>query len=82
MHLPGITVAGREAHEASGKVVCVDEAAELAAGMLGIAHGFVVVANDSLGYQGGEVVRITPANTLNSDGDVGGGDRVVPDSDI
>jgi len=62
--------------------VLVDEAAELAASVLSIAHGLVVVANDGLGDQSGEVVLITPANTLDSNGDVGGRDGVIADPDI
>lgn len=81
-HSPSVAVAGGEAHEAGSKVVLVNEAAELAAGVLSVAHGLVVVANDGLGDQGGEVVVIAPANTLDSNGDVGGGDGVVANSDV
>lgn len=60
----------------------MNEAAELAALVRSIAHGLVVVANDGLGDQSGEVVRVVPADTLDSDGDVGSRDGVVADSDI
>lgn len=79
---PGVAIAGGEGHEAVGKVVLVDEAAELAALVGSVAHGLVVVANDGLGDESGEVVGVTPADTLNGNGDVGSGDGVVTDSDI
>lgn len=60
----------------------VNEAAELASGVLGVAHSLVIVADDCLSDQGGEVVVITPANTLDSNGDVGCRDCVVTNSDI
>lgn len=80
--LPGIAVAGGEAHEAVGQVVLVDEAAELAALVRRVAHGLVVVSNNRLGDQGGVVIVVVPADTLDRDGDVGGGDGVIAYPDI
>lgn len=60
----------------------VDETAELAALVRSVAQSLVVVANNSLGDQSSEVVLVVPADTLNSDGDVGGGDGVVAYPDI
>lgn len=79
---PGVAVASGEAHEAVGKAVLVDESAELAAGVGGVAKSLVVVANNGLGDKSGEVVIIAPADTLNSNADVGGRDGVVADSDV
>lgn len=50
--------------------------------MGGVAHGLVVVADDGLGDEGGEVVGVAPANTLDGEGDVGGGHGVVADADV
>lgn len=77
-----IAVAGGEGHEAVGKLVLVDEAAELAALMRGVAEGLVVVANDGLGDEGSEVVRRRPADTLNSKGNVGSAEGIVTDADV
>lgn len=82
MILPGVAVAGGEAHEAVGELVLVDEGAELAAEVGRVAHGAVPVTDNGLSDQGGEVVVVLPANTLNGDGDVGGGDGVVTDTDL
>lgn len=60
----------------------MDKARELATLVRSIAHSLVVVTNDGLGDQGGEVVVVAPADTLNSDGNVGGGDGVVADADV
>jgi len=60
----------------------VDVAGELAALVRSVAESLVVVANDGLGDEGGEVVVVVPADTLNSNGDVGGGDGVVTDPDL
>ena len=60
----------------------MDESAELAAKVGGVAHGAVPVADNGLGDKGGEVVVVLPADTLNSDGDVGGGHGVVTDPDL
>jgi len=79
---PSVAVARGEAHEASSKVVLVNEGAELAALMGSVTKSLVVVANDGLGDESGEVVRVVPANTLNSNGDVGGGKGVVTDADV
>ena len=81
-NLPSVAVAGGETHEAVGKVIVVDEAAQLAALVRGAAHGLVVVADDSLGDQRGKVVIIVPANTLDSDSNVRGGNVVVAHTDL
>lgn len=60
----------------------MNEAAELASLVRSVAHRLVVVADDGLCDQSGEVVGVVPADTLNGDGDVGGGNGVVTDSDI
>lgn len=57
-------------------------AAELAALVRSIAGSLVVVADDSLGNEGGEVVVGVPADTFNSDGDVGSAHGIVTDTDI
>jgi hypothetical protein len=77
-----IRVRGAEAHEGVGKVVLVQDSRQLAAQVGGVAHGTVVVSNDGLGDKGGEVVRVLPANTLNGNSDVGGGDGVVTHADL
>lgn len=81
-YLPSIAVAGRETHEAIGQLVSVDQAAELAALVRRVAHGLVVVANNSLGDQSGEVILRVPAYTLDSDGNVGGAHGVITNTDI
>lgn len=60
----------------------MNEAAELAALVGSVAKSLVVVANDGLGNEGSEVVVVGPADTLNGDSNVGGGDGVVADTDI
>lgn len=82
MALPSVAVASGEAHVAGGEVVLVNNAAELAALVGGVAESLVVVANDGLGNESGEVIRVAPAHTLNSDSDIGTGDGVVADSDV
>lgn len=82
LDLPSIRVASREAHKAVGDVVLRDESAELAAHIRGVAHCAVPVANDGLGDESGEVVIVLPADTLNSNGDVGGRHGVVADPDL
>lgn len=82
MCLPSVAVAGGEAHEAVGQLVLVDEAAELATLVGSVAHSLVVVANDGLGDQSGEVVLRVPADTLNSKGNVGSAHGVVTDTDV
>jgi hypothetical protein len=62
--------------------VLVDIAAELAALVRSLAKSLIVVADDSLGNEGSEVVGRVPANTLNGKSDVGGGHVVVTDTDI
>lgn len=80
--LPSVAVAGREAHEAVGDIVLVDPAAKLAALVRSLAKGLVVVADNSLGDKGSEVVGGVPADTLNSKSNVGGGHVVVSDANI
>lgn len=82
MNIPSVAVACREAHEAVGQVVLVDEAAELAALVGSIAHGLVVVANDSLSNESSEVVVRVPADTLNGQSNVGSAHGVVANTDI
>lgn len=82
MNLPSIAVAGGEAHELVGEVVLVDKTAELAALVRSITSGLIVVADNSLGNKGGEVVIGVPAHTLDSNGDVGSTHGVVTDADI
>lgn len=60
----------------------MDEGAELAAKVGRVAHGTVPVTDNGLSNQGGEVVVILPANALDGDGNVGGGDGVVTDTDL
>jgi hypothetical protein len=81
-NLPSVAVAGGEAHEAVGEVVVVDEGAETAAEVGGVAHGTIPVADDGLGDESSEVVIILPADTLNSNGNVGRGKSVVTNSDL
>lgn len=81
-NLPGVAVAGGEAHEAVGKVVVVHESAKLAAEVGRAAHSAVPVANDGLSDERSEVVIVLPADTLDSNGDIGGGHGVVTDPDL
>lgn len=60
----------------------VDETAELAALVGSVAKSLVVVADDSLGNEGREVVLGIPADTLDSKGNVGSAHGVVTDADI
>lgn len=60
----------------------MDEAAELAALVRGVAHSLVVVANDGLGDKSSEVVIRVPADTFNSEGNVGRAEGVVTDTDV
>lgn len=60
----------------------MNDAAELAALVRSVAKSLVIVADNSLGDEGSEVVGVVPADALNGNGDVGGGDSVVADSDI
>lgn len=60
----------------------VDEGAELAAKVWGLAHSTVPVANNGLGDKRGEVVIILPAHTLNSKSNVGSSNGVVTDANI
>lgn len=60
----------------------MDEGAELAAKVGRVAHGTVPVTDNGLSNQGGEVVVVLPADTLDGDGDVGGRDGVVTDTDL
>ena len=81
-NLPSVAVAGGEAHETVSQVVVADVGAELAAEEGRLAHGTVPVTDDGLGDQSGEVVIILPANTLDGESDVGGGDGVVTETDL
>lgn len=80
--VPSIAVAGGEAHEAVGQVILVHDAAELAALVGSIAEGLVVVADNGLGDERGEIIGVVPADTLDSNGDVGRGDGIVADPDV
>lgn len=82
VNLPSVAVAGGEAHVAVGEALVVDEGAELAAEVGGVAHGTVPVADNGLGDERSEVVVILPADTLNGKGNVGRGDSVIPESDL
>lgn len=77
-----VRVAGAEAHEGVAELVLVESGRELAAKVRGIAHSAIPVANDGLGNQGSEVVRILPADTLDGDGDVCGGDSIIAEADL
>ena len=81
-NLPGIAIACREAHEAVGEVVVVDEGAQLASLVRRATHGPVVVANNSLSDQGSEVILVVPAYTLDGEGDVRGRHAVVADANL
>ena len=59
-----------------------DVGAELAAEEGRLAHGAVPVADDGLGDKGGEVVIVLPADTLDGESDVSGGDGVVTETDL
>lgn len=59
-----------------------DVGAELAAEEGRLAHGTVPVADDGLGNQSGEVIIILPANTLDGESNVSGGDGVVAETDF
>lgn len=59
-----------------------DLGAELASQEGGLAHSTVPVANNGLGNQGSEVVVILPADTLNGEGNVSGGNGVVTETDL
>lgn len=56
--------------------------AELASEEGRLAHGAVPVTDDGLGDQSSEVVIILPADTLNSESDVGGGNGVITETDL
>lgn len=60
----------------------VDVAAQLAALVRGVAHGLVVVADDGLSDESSEVVIGVPANTLDSNGNVGSGHGVIANTDV
>lgn len=59
-----------------------DVGAELAAEEGRLAHGTVPVTDNGLSDQSGEVIIILPANTLDGEGDVSGGDGVVAETDL
>jgi hypothetical protein len=81
-NLPSVAVAGGKAHEAVSEVVVADVGAKLAAEERRLAHGTVPVTDNSLGDQSGEVVIILPANTLDGESNVSGGDGVVAETDL
>jgi hypothetical protein len=62
--------------------VVADVGAELAAEEGRLAHSAVPVTDDGLGNEGGEVVIVLPADTLNGESDVSGGDGVVTETDL
>lgn len=80
--LPSITVAGGEAHEVVSQLVSVDETTELATLVGSVTHGLVIIADNSLGDQSSEVVVRAPANTLNSQGNVGSAHGIITDTNI
>ena len=60
----------------------VHEGRELAAQVWGITHSSVPVTDNSLGNQRSEVLRILPANSLNGNGNVSGGDSIISQADF
>jgi hypothetical protein len=81
-HIPGVRVASGEAHEAVCEAILRDEVAELAAEVRRLAHRAVPVADNGLCDEGSEVIGVAPADTLDGDGDVGGGHGVVAQPDL
>lgn len=63
-------------------MVVADVGAELAAKEGGLAHGTVPVADDGLSNQSSEVVVVLPADTLDGESNVSGGDGVVTETDL
>lgn len=59
-----------------------DMGAELAAKERRLAHSTVPVADDGLGNQGGEVIVVLPADTLDCESDVSRGDGVVTETNL
>jgi hypothetical protein len=62
--------------------VVANVGAELAAEEGRLAHGAVPVTDDGLGDQSGEVIIILPADTLDGESDVSGGDGVITETDF
>ena len=60
----------------------MDIAAELASLVRGVAHGLVIVADNSLGNESSEVILGVPADTLDGKGNVGSAHGVVANTDI
>lgn len=60
----------------------VHEGRELAAQVWGITHSSVPVTDNSLGNQRSEVLRILPADSLNGNGNVSGGDSIISQADF
>ena len=60
----------------------MNKTAQLATLVGSAAHGLVVVANNGLGDQSGEVVVVVPADTLDGNGNVGGGNGVIADAQV
>lgn len=81
-NLPGVAVAGREAHEAVGEGVVVHKRAQLATKVRRSTHSTIPVADNCLSNQSREVQLIAPAHTLNGNSNVGGGHGVVTDTDF
>jgi hypothetical protein len=81
-NVPGVAVAGRETHETVGDIVLVNVTAELAALMRSVAHGLVVVADDSLSDESRKVVIGVPAYTLDGQSNVGSAHSIVTNSNI
>jgi hypothetical protein len=60
----------------------VNEPTQFAAHVRSIAHSLIPVSNNCLCDQSSEVVVILPANTFHGNGDVGGRDGIVTNSDL
>lgn len=77
-----VAVGSREGHEAVGDLVLVDEGRETRSEVGSVALCTVIVANDALGDKGGKVVGGLPGDTLNGNGNVGGGKGIVTETDF
>jgi hypothetical protein len=60
----------------------VDDAAELAALVRRISHGLVVIANNSLSDESGEVIIGIPAHAFNSQGNIGDTHGVIANTNV
>jgi hypothetical protein len=81
-NLPSVAIASGEAHEAVGQMVLVDEGAEFAAHVWRAAHRAIPVADNSLRDKRSKVVGVLPAHTFDSNGDIGGRQSVVSNSNF